>query len=520
MASSKMRLSGLISGMDTDSVIEQLVASRRTKVDNAKKDQTKLSWKQDIWKDLNSKLKSLQSKFVSTMRFTTAYAIKKTSVSDSSVASVITGSGAAESVQSLRVDKLAKTGYMTGGTVTSTAEGGATALSKMSELGFSGSGNIKIKVGSKDAVSVNITENTTVSDVLNELKKQGLNASFDEKNQRFFIGAKTSGESADFTITGSDTEGNGALAKMGLQTKEYYTGLGEEEDESGTKYATKVKGQDAVIYLNDAKFTNSTNVFAINGLTITANRATKEGEEVTLTTSNDTDGIYDKIKGFLKEYNAIINQMDKLYNAESAKGYNPLTDEEKEAMSDSEVEKYETKIKDALLKSDSGLLSLRNMLTGVMSAGIQVGDDTLHLSDFGINTLSYFSSADNEKHAYHIDGDPDDENTSGNSDKLKKLISEDPSKVISFFTQLSQNLYDKMSDASKSVQGYRTFGNFFDDVKMKSDYSSFESKIADLEEKANDYEDKMYSKFAKMEKAMAKLQSKTSSLSALIGGGS
>ena len=53
----------------------------------------------------------------------------------------------------------------------------------------------------------------------------------------------------------------------------------------------------------------------------------------------DAQGIYDKIKDFLTEYNNVINEMTRLYNAESAKDYEPLTDEEKEAMSEKEVEK-------------------------------------------------------------------------------------------------------------------------------------------------------------------------------------
>ena len=47
-----MRLSGLMSGMDTESIVQQLVEAKKTKVDTAKKDQTKLQWKQDIWKEL------------------------------------------------------------------------------------------------------------------------------------------------------------------------------------------------------------------------------------------------------------------------------------------------------------------------------------------------------------------------------------------------------------------------------------------------------------------------------------
>lgn len=95
------------------------------------------------------------------------------------------------------------------------------------------------------------------------------------------------------------------------------------------------------------------------------------------------DGIYDMVKGFLKEYNTLINEMDKLYNADSAKGYEPLTDDEKDAMSDTEVEKYEQKIKDALLRRDSNLSTISSALKEVMSAGIEINGKTMYLSNFG-----------------------------------------------------------------------------------------------------------------------------------------
>ena len=92
-------------------------------------------------------------------------------------------------------------------------------------------------------------------------------------------------------------------------------------DGSASGGATKVSGQDAEIVLNGATFTGNTNVFEINGLTFTALSTTAAGEEITVTTEDDVDGIYDMVKGFLKEYNTLINEMDKLYNADSAKGY-------------------------------------------------------------------------------------------------------------------------------------------------------------------------------------------------------
>ena len=76
-----------------------------------------------------------------------------------------------------------------------------------------------------------------------------------------------------------------------------------------------------------------------------------------------------------------------------------------------------------------------------------------------------------------------------------------------------------MMEQSKSVEGYRTFGSFYDDKKMKSDYEDYNSKIKDLETKLSDYEDKWYAKFAAMESAMAKMQNNASAVTSLLGGG-
>lgn len=86
------------------------------------------------------------------------------------------------------------------------------------------------------------------------------------------------------------------------------------------------------------KYTGASNSFNINGLNITALSKTSGNDEISITTATDTQGIYDKIKDFLTEYNNVINEMTKLYNAASAGSYEPLTDDEKEKMSDKEIE--------------------------------------------------------------------------------------------------------------------------------------------------------------------------------------
>ena len=246
-----------------------------------------------------------------------------------------------------------------------------------------------------------ITDTTTISDVISKLKEAGLNANFDETQQRFYISAKESGAGNDFSITAtgdSEDTANELLKALGVDSAS----------------ANKIDGQNAQITLNGTDYESNTNVFSINGLTITAMKETSE--DIVVTTKDDVDGIYDMIKSFLKDYNSIINEMDKLYNADSAKGYEPLTDDEKDAMSDSEVEKYEQKIKDALLRRDSNLSTVSSTLKEVMSSGLEVNGKQMYLSDFGIETLSYFTAAENEKNAYHIDGDADDSSTSGYAD--------------------------------------------------------------------------------------------------------
>ncbi len=98
-----LRMTGMMSGLDTESIIQELVAAKRTKVDKQKKAQTRLDWKQEAWKELNDKLKKLQTKYINNMRYRDAYSKKVTKVSNSSAVSVITGADAVNGVQSLEI---------------------------------------------------------------------------------------------------------------------------------------------------------------------------------------------------------------------------------------------------------------------------------------------------------------------------------------------------------------------------------------------------------------------------------
>ena len=283
--------------------------------------------------------------------------------------------------------------------------------------------------------------------------------------------------------------------------------------------AKKIDGCDAEITLNGIQYTGSTNNFSVNGLNITAQVVTGDGDAnaISITTATDTQGIYDKIKDFLSQYNSLINEITSLYNADSAKGYDPLTDDEKDAMSDTEVEKWEQKIKDSLLRRDDNLESLMSAMTSAMSGAVEVNGKKYYLSNFGIKTLGYLNAPKNQQNAYHIDGDEDDANSSGNADKLMTAITNDPDTVINFMQGLASNLYKSVHTKMQS-SSLSSIYTVYNDKEMASEYSDYTDLIKKWEEKLEDKEDYYYKKFSSMETALSKLNSQTSSLSSLFGG--
>lgn len=542
-----LRMTGMYSGMDTESIVSQLVKAKSTKVTNLKNEQKKLEWKQTAWQGLNSKIYNMYSKTLSNLRLTSAYSKKSTVSSDSTKATVVASEGAVNGTQTLKVNKLAKSGYLTGAklagkTSTTTGTDGKDVTKvvnwettdKLSEIDSNLTGKtISITTGSgTDAktTDIEITADMTINDLVAKFKDAGVNASFDTTNQRFFINSTGTGSAKNFTLTSDDST---ALASLGLDPNTTYT------DINGSKNScVKIEGQDAEIVLNGATFVSDSNTFSINGLTINTLGVTDE--EISLVTSTDYDGIYNTIKDFLTEYNDLINEMDKLYNADSARKYDMLTNDEKDSMTDDEVEQWEDKIKSALLRKDNSLYNVMNTLTTTMMDGYyennlsdkqkknmsaseisawykENGGKKHYLSDYGIGTLSYFEAQDNEHHAYHINGDADDEFTSTKEDKLKAAIAEDPEGTANFFATLCKTLYSKLDETMSESTEYSSIYKVYNDKQLKKDYKDYTTKISDAEDELNDYEDRWYNKFSKMEVALSKLQSQTSSISSMLG---
>lgn len=371
---------------------------------------------------------------------------------------------------------------------TLTAGSAVTGSTKLSDLGITAT---SITVNGN---SIAIDRNTTLSGLATEMAKQGINASYDSNQGRFYLSGQTTGTS--FTVD-ADSE---TLKKLGLDYSTDTTG--------------KIDASKASIEYNGVVYESENNTFNINGLTF---EATSKGEEMTFTVGTDVDGIYNKVKDFLKEYNSLLKEMNTLYNADSSRGYEPLTSDEKDAMTDDEVKEWEDKIKGSLLRRDDTLSSLISNMRTIMNKSVTVinadgSSKGYTLASFGIGTSDW-----TEKGLLHIDGDVDDSSTSGNTDKLKVAIAADPEAVAKTLSGLGKELYGYMmkAQAKTTTSSSQTFYN---DLTLDSDIKTAKDNVKKMQQKMEDEEDKYYKQFSAMESAMAKLQSQQSYLSGLFGG--
>lgn len=317
----------------------------------------------------------------------------------------------------------------------------------------------------------------------------------------------------DEVLAGSALSGLG-MADIAVDADGNVTVNGGANDSSNStipKGMALIEASDSKIILNGAELTSSSAVVSANGLDITLTGLTKTDEPITFSVTNDTESVYNSIKSFLKEYNSVMKEMNTLYNADSAKGYEPLTSEEKEAMSDDDVKLWEDKIKKSLLRSDSTLSSIMSSMRSAMMSTVEYDGKTYALSSFGIMTSTDYT----EGGLLHIYGDADDSVYSAKDDKLKKALDEDPDAVIATLAGVFGKLRETMSQKMSATK-YSSSLTFYNDIKMKSDVKSYEDEIEDWEDRLAEMEDSYYSKFTAMETALAKLQSQQSSMSSLF----
>jgi flagellar capping protein FliD len=254
---------------------------------------------------------------------------------------------------------------------------------------------------------------------------------------------------------------------------------------------------------------------------LTSNKVTAAGVSYTLlatgaatvTVSQDTDTIVKNVQQFVTDYNKMIDSInDKYYETNYVSGsttdtdYEPLTDAEKKAMSDSEVTAWEAKAKTGLLYHSTVL----NTITSDMRSALSTPVDAVN-SDY--NTLASIGLTSSTTKG-HITLD---------TDKLKKALAADPDCVYQLFassttdtkdtadTGVANRLDTVMTNALKSISDQAgTSATTNDQSYLGKLITSMKTKMTDFQQVMSDYQANLYTQYNAMETAIAKLNQQQS----------
>lgn len=540
------RITGMATGMDTDAMVKAMTANIQTKINKQSQDKQILEWKQEMYKDIIKDIKGLQDYFdpVSSKYILGKSSFNPISITNSNESSV--GFSATSTAQAgnykINVTQLAKPAVLQGSQLSATT----TTSTKLEELGVVGT--ISFEINGETVTTDPVTSSTTIQNVIDKInndaaiKASGVTASFDELTKKFIFTTNSSGGSAkleNVSVTNGD--------KLGLD-KLYDTNLQEQ---------TSVNGQNAkfTIAYPDGRTENiekETNQFTANG--ITYNLKSIGTSDITVS-KNNADAVVNNLKNFINDYNSIIDEIQSKLTEKKQYSYKPLTDAQKEAMSDSDIEKWEAKAKQGILKNDDYLENLLTELRGnffdsVYSSKTGDNKNSFHMGQYGTGALGIDTSGDVEDAGKLV---------IVNEDKLKDAINSNIEDFTKFFigkssttlpadstyrgsnTYYEDGLFTRIDKVIRNYAGDPGIGkdgtstvkgvlNIF--ANKQYDYSITGSSsnntmpdqiyrknlnIDELQTKLTDAENRYYAKFAQLETAMNQMNAQMSNFQAQMG---
>lgn len=378
------------------------------------------------------------------------------------------------------------------------------------QLGFSFNSNGSLELTIND-VDFEFSSSMTLEEMINEINDSdaGVTMSYSEISDSFVLSAKRTG--AGKTLTISET-GSTFLESVGL-----------------TEYTA---GEDAVVSIDGVKYTRSENSFAIAGLTYILKAERTETQRVSLV--RDTEAVLEKITAFVEDYNSLIDSLNNTISEEYDRDYQPLTDAQKEEMSEDEIEAWEKKAKTGILENDTVLTRLlQNLRTALYES---VAGVSAHLTEIGITTSSNYE----DKGKLVID-----------EEALKEAIASNPEEVASLFAQPSANyggsatvvnLTSEQRQVRSSEEGlaYRVYDILQDNISTytgidghkgfliekagqegdRSEYdntlttqiSAYDEEIEEMLDRLADKEDYYYEKYSAMETFINQMNTQINSL--------
>ena len=577
---------GLSTGIDSESVIEGMLAKTQTKIDKQLGLKQQTLWKQEIYRDVISNIQNLQRKYFDNLNPKTNLLSKSffssqtvTSSSDSVIASSnqsrsseltidyikqlatgsqvisqnsvtssikltidpskitsdsninvsldgvtraiqLSGTSNEEILSNLQetLNKSFGTGVVvqTDGTITTLSSRQITfsgTTENLSILGLSASASNRVNLSSQlkdlklnqslnntsfkfkiNGVEFNFDETKTISEVIDTINqsKANVSLSYSNINDRFVLSSKILGQGVDIDV--EDLSGNlmGSLFKVS-------------SDEFN-----RIEGKNAILSVDGQEIERNSNNFEVNQFKL--NLVSTNTNKTVLSAKNSTNEVSSTITKFVEEYNSLV---DKIYSLTTEKSeyrdYSPLTDAQKEEMSEKEIELWEKKAKTGLVRSDTNLVSLMSELRQSL---MSKGDGSLSLNDMGITSGSY-----SDRGKLSIDSTKLNEALETRMDEVQALFTDVNTGLAQKFNAvLNKNAQTSLSNPGRlvSVAG---IANTSSDIKntMYDRIKSIESSITNLQRMYDSQKDRYWKQFSNLETAMSKLNSQSSWLTQQLG---
>ncbi len=379
-----------------------------------------------------------------------------------------------------------------------------------------GTEKIKFSINSKEFEFSASTTLSTLISTINNSSEAGVLIRYDEFSDKFSISSKLTGAGQNIII--DNTWGNFFGSSSVLNIDHSSIGFG-------------ATGQDAIVIMNENTMLKSSNNFTENGIQFNLLKAQVDEVQTVKLTSN-ADEVYNGIVNFINKYNEITTQINTKLSEKYDRNFPPLTDEQKEAMNEKDIEKWEEKAKAGLLRNDP----LLSRITESMRRAFFDETDGIskRLFDIGITTGAY-----SDKGKLII-----------NTNKLKQAIQNDPDSVMNLFSKQSENVptYGRKLSTAELAMRYNESGvaqrihdiiqdnisiirdsagkkgTLLEKAGMKGDVSDVNNYISNeisrfnksihrwmdrLAKKESDY----YMKFSRLESAMSKMNSQATWLS-------
>ncbi|NLC77531.1 MAG: flagellar filament capping protein FliD [Clostridia bacterium] len=578
---SNLRVGGLATGMDLESIVKNLMKIEQLKLDKLEQQKTRIQWQQEAYNDINkifaNFILDVQKEFGLTKAVSTGFTKQpvsslnwvKTAMSGDET--VLTASARANSVSgthTIEVERLA-TGWSAASADQIGSENGLISLGAEEAIDFTINGwrfttKTIEELGGIEQVDlekyIHISHNdgkVSLSEVANAINKAGIGitAHYDSAIDRFFL--QTAGTGSERKI---EIEDNSVLAGerafiadnaekkalLNLQGKVAELNVDEETGESVIveKFVAVVsgenyQGQDAIVHFGAARNLKfSSNQFTLNNIDFTI----KGVGTTTVTVDTDVDGVYDKIVDFVARYNLLIDKVNNLLTEKVYRDYQPLTKEQREAMSEKEIELWEEKAKSGLLNRDIYLSqTLQRIRSGLYEGVTGPSKKEHHIYNFGISTESYVAGSMGGKLV--IDETKLKEAIRNDVDAVLELLFAQPDTSVSegearAHTGLVSRIFQDLTEGMKQIINKAGYGGdaelyrkvdsrmLLDFVVEQGSISFLQRDLSRLDERIYNFQAQMlrkenqyWSQFTALEKAINQMNARAAWLAQQLGGG-